>query len=187
MLNKKEKKEKKSIAYQILDVVMTFVLTLVFVVILKMFVLDATKVAGNSMLNTLHDGDIIFVNKLEKYMGGYKRGEIVILNAPDFYGRIYIKRIVGVPGDVVELKNNKVYINDKEYKENYISTQKTLQSGDESVWYLADKQYFVMGDNRLPNASNDSRAFGPVNEDAIIGHAFLRFYPLSDIGFVDKE
>ena len=179
--------KKDSILSQVLDFLKTFVITLAIVILIKMFVLDVTLVSGKSMLNTLHDGDLIFVNKLEKYMGGYKRKDIVILDAPDEYGKIYIKRIVGLPNDTIELKDNKVYLNGKKLDETYTSTDQTLQSGFESKWTLGEGQYFVMGDNRLPKASNDSRAFGPIYEDSIIGHAFLRIYPFSDIGFVDKE
>lgn len=179
--------EKNSILSQVLDFLKTLVIALVVVILIKLFVLDATKVSGNSMLNTLHDGDMFFVNKVEKYMGGYERGDIVILEAPDYYNRIYIKRIVGLPNDTIELKDDKVYINGEEYKEDYTSTDETLQTSDKSKWTLDSNQYFVMGDNRLPGASNDSRSFGPIYGDTIIGHAFLRFYPFSDIGFVDKE
>lgn len=179
--------ENTSLGSQVLDFLKSLLITVIIVILIKLFILDATLVAGNSMLNTLHDGDILFVNKVSRYIGGYERGDIVILEAPDVYNRVYIKRVVGVPGDTLELKNDKVYINGEEYQEDYTSTDKTLQSGDESEWTLSSDQYFVMGDNRLPGASNDSRAFGPVYEDSIIGHAFLRFYPFSDVGFVDKE
>ena len=146
--------------------------------------MDATNIAGNSMLNTLHDGDMLLMNKVSKNFTDYHRGQIVILNAPDYPNRLYVKRIIGEPGDTVSLKNEKVYINGKEIKEPYTSVDYTLQTSDENEWTLLDDQYFLMGDNRLEGASNDSRNFGPISKSEIVGHAFLRIYPFSDIGTI---
>jgi signal peptidase I len=172
---------------EILDFLKTLIIAFVIVFVIKIFVLDATRVDGNSMNNTLHNNDMLFVNKIGKHFGPYKRGDIIILEAPDFPGRLYIKRIVGLPGDTIALKDGKVYLNDELMNENYTSTDVTLQTSDRDEWYMFDNEYFVMGDNRLPGESNDSRNFGPITKDRIVGHAFLRFYPFNDFGFVDKE
>lgn len=128
---------------------------------------------------------MLFVNKIQKHFGGYERGDIVILQAPDHPDRLYIKRIIGLPGDEVSLSQGKVYINGNELIESYTSVKETLQTSELTQWSVGDKEYFVMGDNRLAGASNDSRNFGPISEETIVGHAFLRFYPFDSVGFVD--
>ena len=177
----------KSKGLEFLDWIKTILLALVIAFFIKIFIMDATKVEGNSMLNTLHSGDMLFVDKVSKHFKGYERGDIVILEAPDQADTFYIKRIVGMPGDNVEIKDGDIYVNGEIYEENYINSDQTLTTNENSSWEVKDDEYFVMGDNRLPNASNDSRNFGPISSEKIIGHAFLRFFPIYDIGFVDKE
>ena len=172
---------------EFLDWIKTILFALIIAFFIKIFIMDATKVEGNSMLNTLHSGDMLFVDKVSKHFKGYNRADIVIIEAPDQADTLYIKRIVGMPGDNIEVKNGSVYVNGEIYEENYINSEETLITNGNSSWEVQDDEYFVMGDNRLPNASNDSRNFGPISEENIVGHAFLRFFPIYDIGFVDKE
>lgn len=179
--------EENSSSLELLDLIKTILLALAIAFFVKIFLLDATKVEGNSMLNTLHSGDLLFVDKVSKHFKGYNRGDVVIIKAPDKENTLYIKRIVGVSGDEISISDGDVYINKAIYTENYINTNETLTTNGNNTWIVGEGQYFVMGDNRLPSASNDSRNFGPINEKDIVGHAFLRFYPIYDIGFVDKE
>ncbi len=182
-----DKKDSKKDDEGILDWIKSIVVALLIAALIKWLFIDATRVAGNSMLNTLHDGDMLFMNKIGKHFHDYDRGDIVILNAPDFPGRLYVKRVVGLPGDTVTLKDEIVYINDEELKEPYTSVDYTLQTSDAYEWYLLDGQYFVMGDNRAEGASNDSRNYGPVQKEEIVGHAFYRFYPFNDMGNIDNN
>lgn len=182
-----DKKDPKKDDEGILDWIKSIVVALLIAALIKWLFIDATRVSGKSMLNTLHDGDMLFMNKIGKHFHDYDRGDIVILDAPDFPGRLYIKRVVGLPGDTVTLKDEKVYINDEELKEPYTSVDYTLQTSDTYEWYLLDGQYFVMGDNRAEGASNDSRNYGPVQKEEIVGHAFYRFYPFNDMGNIDNN
>lgn len=182
-----DKKDPKKDNEGILDWIKSIVVALLIAALIKWLFIDATRVAGNSMLNTLHDGDMLFMNKIGKHFHDYDRGDIVILNAPDYPGKLYVKRVVGLPGDTVTLKDEKVYINDEELKEPYTSVDYTLQTSDTYEWYLLDGQYFVMGDNRAEGASNDSRNYGPVQKEEIVGHAFYRFYPFNDMGNIDND
>ena len=182
-----DKKDPKKDDEGILDWIKSIVVALLIAALIKWLFIDATRVSGKSMLNTLHDGDMLFMNKIGKHFHDYDRGDIVILNAPDFPGRLYVKRVVGLPGDTVTLKDEKVYINDEELKEPYTSVDYTLQTSDAYEWYLLDGQYFVMGDNRAEGASNDSRNYGPVQKEEIVGHAFYRFYPFNDMGNIDNN
>lgn len=172
---------------EFLDWIKTILIALVLAFFIKIFVMDATKVEGNSMLNTLHSGDMLFVDKLSQHFKGYEKGDIVIIEAPDNEDTLYIKRIVGLEGDHILIDDGNVYINGEIYNEPYTNTDDTLTTSGENEWIVGEGEYFVMGDNRLPNASNDSRNFGSINEESIVGHAFLRFYPLYYIGFVDKD
>lgn len=171
----------------ILEWIKSIVIALAIAAVIKWLFLDATRVSGNSMLNTLHNDDMLFVNKIGKHFHDYERGDIVILKAPDAYNKLYVKRVVGVPGDTVTLKDEKVYLNGEELNEPYTSVDYTLQTSDTYEWYLLDNQYFVMGDNRAEGASNDSRNYGPVQKEEIVGHAFYRFYPFNDIGNIDNN
>ena len=171
----------------VLEWIKSIVIALAIAALIKWLFFDATRVAGNSMLNTLHDGDMLFMNKIGKHFHDYERGDIVILNAPDYPNRLYVKRVVGVPGDTVTLKDEKVYLNGEELNEPYTSVDYTLQTSDTYEWYLLDNQYFLLGDNRAEGASNDSRNYGPVEKDEIVGHAFFRFYPFSDMGNIDNN
>ncbi|MBM0046436.1 signal peptidase I [Anaerococcus sp. mt242] len=171
----------------IIEWIKSIVIALAIAGLIKWLFLDATRVDGKSMLNTLHHDDMLFVNKIGKHFHDYERGDIVILKAPDAYNKLYVKRVVGVPGDTVTLKDEKVYLNGEELNEPYTSVDYTLQTSDTYEWYLLDNQYFVMGDNRAEGASNDSRNYGPVEKDEIVGHAFFRFYPFSDMGNIDNN
>ena len=171
----------------ILEWIKSILIALAIAGLIKWLFLDATRVSGDSMLNTLHNDDMLFVNKISKHFHDYERGDIVILNAPDYPNRLYVKRVVGLPGDTVTLKDEKVYINGEELKEPYTSVDYTLQTSDTYEWYLLDDQYFLLGDNRAAGASNDSRNYGPVEKDEIVGHAFFRFYPFSDMGNIDNN
>lgn len=181
------KKNKDSIWSTILDWIKTILIALVIAVVIKVFLLDATRVSGHSMLNTLHDEDMLLVDKVSKNFTDFKRGNIVIINAPDYPGRLYIKRVVGLPGDTISLNDGKVYLNGSELDEPYTSVDYTLPEADGTEWTLLEDEYFVMGDNREEGASNDSRNFGPIIKKDIVGHAFLRFYPFNDFGRVDKN
>ena len=179
--NNKEKK----ILDILWDWVKTLAVALFITFFIKIFIFDATRVSGDSMLNTLHSGDMLFVNKIGKHFKDYKRGEIVIINAPDYPNRLYIKRVIGTPGDTVELRDGEVYVNDELLKEDYIGADVTLPTSDMDSWTLSANEYLVFGDNR--SNSNDSRSFGKIYKEDIVGHAFVRFYPFSDAGLIDND
>lgn len=179
--------KKDSLKDIIIDWIKTILTAFLIALVLKLFIVDATRVSGKSMLNTLHHDDMLMVNKIGKHFTSYKRGQIVILDAPDYPNRLYVKRVVGIPGDTISLKDNKVYLNGEELQEPYTSVDYTLPENGGLEWQLSENEYFVMGDNRLEGASNDSRNFGPITKDEIVGHAFFRIYPFSDFGLIDNN
>lgn len=176
-----------SILYEVWDWVKTIAIALIIAIFIKLFIVDATRVSGNSMLNTLHSGDVLLVDRIGCRFKGYKKGDIVILKAPDNPKKLYVKRIIGEEGDTISLIDGDVYVNDQKLTENYTSINETYPTSDLSSWTLGKDEYFVMGDNRIPGESNDSRNFGPINKDRLVGHAFVRFYPIGRLGLLDHD
>ena len=183
--DKKQNKKENSLLNIIWDWVKTILIALAITFFVKQFIIDATIVSGKSMLNTLHDGDWLMVNKIGKHFRDYKRGEIVILHAPDYPNRLYVKRVIGTPGDLIELIDGDVFVNGEKLDEKYVPVDETLAKTEQTGWVLGDKEYLVFGDNR--ENSNDSRDFGSIFKEEIVGHAFFRLYPFSDAGLVDNN
>lgn len=167
-----KKEEKKESA--ILEWVKSILIAVVLALLIKNFIIEPTKISGNSMLNTLHNNDRVIVNKLTMRFSPLKRGDIIVMKADE--NKDYIKRIVGLPGEYIQLIDGKVYINGKEYKEDYIYGDYT-ETINGFEWKLGHNEYFVLGDNRMPYGSTDSRTFGPISLDRIKGVASFRFYP----------
>lgn len=143
-------------------------------------------VEGPSMQPNFHTGQVLVVSRLNYMFNPPQRGEIVIFNAPGQPPEEppYIKRVIGLPGETVEIRDTKVYVNGQELFEPYIN--EPCESGRcvNRTWTLEADEYFVMGDNR--NHSSDSRAFGAVKRERIIGEALIRYWPPSDWGLVSN-
>ena len=162
-----------------------FVLVLTWVIIT--FVGQRTRVDGRSMMNTLHDGDNLIVEKLSYRFSDPKRFDIIVfpLTGKKEY---YIKRIIGLPGETVQIdENGNIYINGELLEENYGA--ETIQNPGRAAKpiTLGDDEYFVMGDNR--NNSKDSRSeeVGNVKRSQIIGRAWLRIWPLNKFGLLKHQ
>lgn len=169
----------KQIFKEILDWVKTIVLALLITFFIKFFILDLTRIAGASMENTLFTDDLVVIEKISKNLTRkYKVGDVIIFHSP-IEEKLYVKRIIGMPGDEVELRNGKFYVNGNQLDEPYYTTGNFTQSEGENHWILGADEFFMVGDNRPK--SNDSRKFGPVYEDNFVGKAFMRIWPLNKI------
>ena len=162
-----------------------FVLVLTWVIIT--FVGQRTRVDGRSMMNTLHDGDNLIVEKLSYRFSDPKRFDIIVF-PPTGKKEYYIKRIIGLPGETVQIdENGNIYINGELLEENYGA--ETIQNPGRAAKpiTLGDDEYFVMGDNR--NNSKDSRSeeVGHVKRSQIIGRAWLRIWPLNKFGLLKHQ
>ena len=162
-----------------------FVLVLTWVIIT--FVGQRTRVDGRSMMNTLHDGDNLIVEKLSYRFSDPKRFDIIVF-PPTGKKEYYIKRIIGLPGETVQIdENGNMYINGELLEENYGA--ETIQNPGRAAnpITLGDDEYFVMGDNR--NNSKDSRSeeVGNVKRSQIIGRAWLRIWPLNKFGLLKHQ
>ena len=136
----------------------------------------ATTVSGTSMEPTLHNGDFLLVSKIPTYFKNYKRGDILIIDSPDL-NEFYVKRLIGLPGETIEIQDGKVFIDGKWMKEFY-TDQETVSYAN-AKWTLGNNEYFVLGDNRGTGASNDSRLFGPVLAEHIKAVSRLRIWPIT--------
>ena len=184
----------------LLEIVETLVLTLIIYLLIHNFVAQPFEVEQRSMVPTIESGQYVLIEKITARFGDYQRGDIVVFQPPDGYeqgGVPFIKRVIGLPGDTVTLDNGHVYItpaggNRTRLDEPYIVKQfdgslaETLPRDAQftSEWTVPEDEYFVMGDNR-PD-SQDSRVFGPIDHDLIVGRALLRYFPLDQIGFMTR-
>lgn len=151
-----------------------FLLTIVAVLFIRQFIIAPISVNGTSMYPTLNDKDIMILNKIGYEVDGLERFDIVVIKYHDKY---LIKRVIGLPGDNIKYKDNKLYINDKEVKLNM-----EFHDTNDFIAETKDNEYFVLGDNR--EVSKDSRILGNFTKDKIIGKVNIRFYPLDRIGKV---
>lgn len=137
------------------------------------------RVQGHSMMPTLKEGEYLIVNKLSYYLEEPERGDIVVLHYPRDRSREYIKRIIGLPGDRVEVGNGQVQVNGVALNEPYVNGAANYQQGS---WIVPDDSYFVMGDNR--NNSSDSRAWSFLPHSDIVGKASIIYWGVEDWGLV---
>lgn len=166
------------------------VFALMIAALVVVFVVQPVKVEGTSMLPRLHDGERIFVNKLiyyEEYRWAPKieRGDIVVFWFPDDPSKSYIKRVVGLPGDTVELRAGNVLINGSLLNESYLDPKSNLSTRSLAAVYVKPNYYFVMGDNR--DNSSDSRSWGLVPKKYVYGKALLRYWPPSAASVIYHE
>lgn len=154
---------------------------IVVALVVRTFLLQAFSIPSGSMETTLEISDRLLVNKLSYQFGEVERGDIVVFLKPEGLISPYddlIKRVIGLPGDVVEGRDGQVFINGEALSEPYLDAGTVI--GDFAPVEVPLDHVFVMGDNR--GNSSDSRVFGPINVDRIEGEAFLRYWPLSRLG-----
>lgn len=176
--------KKNDLLSEILEYLKLFLLVLLLSVFLTQFVIQRNTVKGPSMLPTLHDGDELFVEKVSRYFGAIDRFDIITIDTKglDQEPNRVIKRVVGLPGETVEIVEGHVYINGKMLDEYYLAENITTRvyNPQYAKVTLGDGEYYCLGDNR--NNSNDSRAFGPVPQKNILGNLLFRFYPFDSFG-----
>jgi signal peptidase I len=170
----------------LLEIVETLVLTLIIFFVIQTFVAQPYRVQQVSMERTLEPDQYVLVDKLTPRFDAYKRGDVIVFNPPPNWvqaqGQPYIKRVIGIGGDTVELKGGKVLINGTALLEPYVyqedgNSQPTDALIGVAKWVIPQGQLFLMGDHRSNSA--DSREFGPVDITAVIGRAWLRYWPIN--------
>lgn len=158
---------------KIIKEIIPYIVIVLVVVLIRTFIITPVRVDGESMKNTLKNGDILLLYKL----GSINRLDIIVLDEEKDNEKI-IKRVIGLPGETVAIKKGKIYINDKVIDDEYAYGE----TSDYDKVTLEDDEYFILGDNRL--ISKDSRYFGPIKENEIKGKIVFRLFPFTKIGTV---
>jgi len=162
------------------EVAETVIPAVVIALIINLFLAQATQVLGQSMEPNLHSTQRVVVEKVTyRFFHGPRRGDIVVIDLPG-QTEMLIKRVVGLPGESVEVRNGQVYIDGEQLDEPWTVRRGGGNYGPQTIPPL---RVFVMGDNR--GASNDSRSFGPVAIEHVVGHAWFSYWPPEYIGVVE--
>lgn len=174
-----------------LDVIETVVIAASIFLVMYLFFLQPHQVNGQSMMPNFKSGEYVLTDKVSYKLRNPVRGEVVVFHAPEGAncpkgtGCDFIKRILAVPGESVEVKDNGIFINGEKLSESYIPADYPTKAGAftmNRVVTLGPDEYMTIGDNRP--YSSDSRAWGPVDKSQIVGKAFFRYWPLESMGVI---
>ena len=158
---------------KLLKELLPYIIIIIVVIIIRTFIFTPVVVNGPSMMNTLHNGDVMILDKIGMKLGGIKRFDIVVIQT----GKTkIIKRVIGMPGETISYHDNKLYINGKEVSDNH-SNEITYDFEEVKI---PDGEYYVLGDNRRDSV--DSRILGTIPKNEILGHATFIIYPFNRFG-----
>ena len=167
---------KQKIIKEIIEWTLTIVIPVVAALLIHQYLFTFARVDGDSMLDTLHENNIMGVSRLHYRLNEPQRGEIITCNYPGEGSKLFVKRIIGLPGETVELRAGTVYINGEPIDEPYL----TRVSGDDfGPYQVGEDEVFVMGDNRP--VSRDSRSVGAISLDDLYGRVLFVAYPFNEI------
>jgi signal peptidase I len=172
--------EKKRHGMYLGEILESVAIAVILAVIIRFFLFQPFYIPSGSMEPTLKPGDRIIVNKLIYRYSQPERGDIMVFKYPRDPARDFIKRAVGLPEETVEIKNSKVYINNKEIPQPFL--EPGLQFGSFGPVEVPEGSYFMMGDNR--NNSEDSRVWGTLPRENMVGKAMFIYWPISRIGMI---
>jgi len=169
------------------EIVEFAIIALLIVLPVRWFVAQPFIVSGASMEDTFHSGEYLIIDQLTYHLEEPERGDVVVFRYPQDPSKFFIKRLIGMPGDTISIQGNTVSITTKDgdtftLDEPYIKSMAETTHLEET---LGEREYFVMGDNR--DASSDSRVWGVLQRDKIVGRAFIRLFPFSEVGILPGE
>jgi len=172
----------------LLEIIETLVLTLVIFFVVQTFVAQPYRVEQQSMERTLIPDQYVLVDKLSPRWDDYSRGDIVVFEPPETWVEDgsrtpFIKRVIGLPGETVEVRDGAVWVDGIRLDEPYVfDGQPTTARDEPERWVVPAGELFVLGDHRAQSA--DSRTFGPISRDTVIGRAIVRYWPLDTVGIL---
>ena len=187
MTEKAKRKKKKSLLHEIVSWIIYIGVIVAASLVIVNLVAQRTEVVGASMETTLMNGDQLIVDKVSYRFTEPKRFDIIVFPYPEDPSVHYIKRIIGLPGETVQISGETIYINGEPLEEDYGKTAMGDPGIASEPITLGDDEYFVLGDNR--SVSKDSRyaSVGNIHQDDITGKAWLRIWPLDQIGFLKHQ
>jgi signal peptidase I len=178
----------KAIFFFVMEILETIVFIGSLFIVLYLFIAQPNQVKGVSMDYTFASGDYIFTSKVTYKFRPYQRGDVIVFKSPKNPDIEYIKRIIGLPGDTVTITDGNVYVNDRLVQEDYIAARTVLwENGftrNGEPYTVEDGFLYVMGDNRP--RSSDSREFGPIPKESVIGQVFYRYLPPTKAGIIEN-
>jgi signal peptidase I len=189
-VHKFKRESKQGLWIESVRLLRDIVLIISIFILFGVFIAQPVVVEGTSMVPELHNGERLLVNKLVYYniesfsWGHVERGDIVVFWYPNDPNKSFVKRVIGLPGDTVEVRNGIVFINGTQLNEPYLDIEHNKNLPSHQPVEVEDHYYFVMGDNR--DNSSDSRVWGLVPEKYIYGKAFFRYWRPSGLGFLNK-
>ena len=165
---------------ELIKTILSYALVIAIAILIKLFIFSPIKVNGTSMMPTLQDGDIMILNEIGYRINGLDRFDIAVAKVD---GEKLIKRVIGLPGEKVEYRNNNLYINDEMVVENFThGNTNDFSLSQLNVDKIPENYYFLVGDNR--GNSKDSRTIGLIHKSKIIGKTHLIIFPFSRISTV---
>jgi signal peptidase I len=169
----------KTKAQSFWELVRFAIIALIIVIPIRIFVAEPFIVSGSSMFPTFENGDYLIVDKISYELGTPQRDDVVVFRYPNDTTKFFIKRIIGLPGETIDINGNDVTITNGTHTTGLKLDQPFVKNPAENTMHvvLGSDEYFVMGDNR--NASSDSRSWGPVKRNLLVGKAFLRLLPIN--------
>jgi len=163
------------------ETIKVVVISLAIILPIRYYLVQPFFVKGASMESNFEDGDYLLIDEISYRFSEPARGDVIVFRYPEDRSQFFIKRIIGLPGETIEVKNNKVIIYNAESTDGFALAEDYLDTNQETLGNLLtrldDNEYFVLGDNRL--ASSDSRRWGPVNRTLITGRVLLRAWPFN--------
>jgi signal peptidase I len=177
------KKEK----HPLMEIVEFAFIALLIVIPVRMFIAQPFIVSGASMEDTFHSGEYLIIDQISYHLDDPKRGDVIVFRYPQDPSKFFIKRIIGMPGDTISIEGNTVDIVTKDGEEIVLDEPyiKSMKENTNLSEVLGDREYFVMGDNR--DFSSDSRVWGVLQKEKIIGKAFLRLFPFNEADILPGE
>lgn len=159
-------------------------LAIIIVIPIRIFIAQPFIVSGSSMFPTFENSQYLIIDELSYRFSEPQRDDVIVFRYPNDTTKFFIKRIIGLPNETVDIKNGVVTIINKEHPEGFVLTEPYIhnQITSDDKFKIKDKEYFVMGDNR--NASSDSRFWGAVPRNLLIGKVFIRLFPVNKISIL---
>jgi signal peptidase I len=170
------------------ELIKVFLLAMLIIVPIRYFLVQPFFVRGASMEPNFYDGEYLVIDELSYYLRDVKRGEVIVFRFPNNRSQFFIKRVIGLPGETMRISEGGVIMKNEDFPQGVLLDEsqylsESVRTGGQSTFELGEGEFFVLGDNRM--ASSDSRSWGVLTKEDIVGRAWIRAFPFSRIGVID--